>query len=330
MKQHLRTALHAAIAGLLIVQTTLSLAQPAQPAYPAPNKTIKVLVGVPPGGGVNAVARMFSEALQEKWGVPTIVENKPGANTAVAADAVARATPDGYTMLLATNALITVPLLAKLTFDPMNDFIPVGTVGLSRQFVVVNSSLPVNTLQELIAYAKANPGKLNFGSTGNGGPTHLTGTVFNNLTGANIQHIPYKGAGPLLNDLLAGQVQVSFLTGLGIAPHVNAGKLKALAVISPTRSTLLPQAPTTTEAGLPAFNEQGWYGIFLPAKTPKPIVDKLSTELAALIRSPAMKEKLEKQGVEPFLNTPAQFQVMLHKESAELAKVIKDNNIKID
>lgn len=329
MKQHLKTTLQAVLAGLLLVQTTLSVAQSTQP-YPNPNKTIKVLVGVPPGGGTNTITRMFAEWLQEKWGVPTVVENKPGANTAVAADAVARAAPDGYTMMLATNAHISVPLLTKLTYDPLKDFTPVGTVGIGRFFITVNPSVPVNTLQELIAYAKANPGKLNYGSSGNGGGSHFAGQAFNHLTGANLTHIPYKGAGPMMNDLLGGLVQVSFNTGLAVGPHVNAGKLRALAVVSPRRSVLLPQVPTVAEAGLPEFDDKSWYGIFLPPNTPKPIVDKVAAELTAMINSPVMKERLEKQGVEPFFNTPESFQTMMRKESAEISKLIKANNITLD
>ncbi len=330
MKQHLMTALRTVLAGLLVAQATLSFAQSAQPAYPNPNRTIKVLVGVPPGGGTNTITRMFAEWLQEKWGVPTVVENKPGANTAVAADAVARAAPDGYTMMLATNAHISVPLLTKLTYDPLKDFTPVGTIGIGRFFITVNPAVPVNTLQELIAYAKANPGKLNYGSSGNGGGSHFAGQQFNHLTGANLTHIPYKGAGPMMNDLLAGQVQVSFNTGLAVGPFVNSGKLRALAVVSPQRSVLLPQVPTVAEAGLPAFDDKSWYGIFLPPNTPKPIVDKVAAELTAMINSPVMKEKLEKQGVEPFPNTPEQFQAMMRKESAEVSKLIKANNITLD
>ncbi len=326
----MKIALRTFLAGLLAVQATLSLAQPAQQPYPNPNRTIKVLVGVPPGGGTNTITRMFADWLQEKWGVPTVVENKPGANTAVAADAVSRAAPDGYTMMLATNAHITVPLLTKLTYDPLKDFTPVGTLGVTRHFIVVNPALPINTLQELLAYAKANPGKLNYGSSGNGGASHITGQVFNHLTGANLTHIPYKGAGPMLNDLLAGQVQVSFSTALAIGPQVAAGKLRALAVVGPKRSLLLPQVPTVAEAGLPAFDEKAWYGIFLPPNTPKPIVDKVAAELTAMITSPAMKERLEKQGVEPFLNTPEQFQIMMRRETEDLIKLIKANNITLD
>ncbi len=330
MKQHLKTILRTVLASLLIVQATMSIAQSTQPSYPNPNKTIKILVGVPPGGSTNALTRMFAEWLQEKWGVPTIVENKPGANTAVAAYAVTQAAPDGYTMMLATNAHLSVPLLTKLTYDPLKDFSPVGTVGLNRQFIMVHPSLPVNSLQELIAYAKANPGVLNYGSSGNGGSSHFTGQMFNHLTGANLRHIPYKGAGPMLNDLLAGLVQVSFSTAVAIEPFVKSGKLKPLAVVSPQRSLLFPQVPTVAEAGLPAFEEKAWYGIFLPPNTPKPIVDKVAAELTAMINSPAMRGKFERQGVEPFLNTPEQFQAMMRKESAELAKLIKANNIKLD
>lgn len=316
------------LTALLVSQASIATAQSGQSGYP--NKPIKILVGVPPGGGVDAMARMLSDSLQDRWGVPAVVENRPGANTAVAASAVAQAAPDGYTMMLATTAHLTVPLLAKLKYDPLKDFAPVGTLGLSRQFIVVNASVPFNSVQELIAYDKANPGKLNYGSTGNGGPSHFTGEAFNNVAGTRISHIPYKGAGPVVNDLISGQVQVSFLTGLAIAPNVNAGKLKALAVISPRRSQILPKVPTVAEAGLANFEEQGWYGVFLPAHTPKPIVEKLASAIEAMVTSGPLKEKLEKQGVEPHFYKSDEFASLMRRQQVDFAKIIKTNNIKID
>lgn len=328
MRQHLKTALRTLLAGLLASQALLVGAQPAQQPYPS--RPIKILVGVPPGGSTDTVTRMFAEWLRESWSQPTVVENRPGANTAVAAEAVSRAAPDGYTILLATNAHITIPLLSKLTYDPIKDFIPVGTVGVSRYVMSVHPSVPANTLQEFIAYAKTRPGQLNYGSSGNGGGSHINGEVFNRLAGVQIQHIPYKGAGPALTDTIGGQVQVSYNTPLAVAAHVNAGKLKPLAVTGPKRAPQLPQVPTFAEAGLPAFQEKAWYGVFLPAGTPKPIVDKLSAEITKMLSSPSIKEKLEKQGTEPLLSTPEQFTALLRAETGELAKLIKSANIKID
>lgn len=328
MQKHLKIALRISLAGLLAAQAVLAGAQPAQQPYPS--RPIKVLVGVPPGGSTNTVARMFADWLQESMGQPTVVENKPGANTAVAAEALSRATPDGYTILLATNTHITIPLLTKLTYDPIKDFTPVGTLGVSPYMILIHPSIPANTLQEFIAYAKARPGQLNYGSSGNGGGSHINGEMFNRLTGVQIQHIPYKGAGPALTDAIAGQVQVSYNTPLAVTAHVNAGRLKPLAVSGLKRTPQLPQVPTFAEAGLPAFQERAWYGVFLPAGTPKPIVDKLSAEITKMLSSPSIKEKLEKQGTEPLLSTPEQFTAMMRAETAELAKLIKAANIKID
>lgn len=328
MRQRLKTALRTFLAGLLAAEAMLVGAQPAQQPYP--NRPIKILVGVPPGGSTDAVTRLFADWLRESLGQPTVVENRPGANTAVAAEAVARAAPDGYTIMLATNAHITIPLLTKLTYDPIKDFIPVGTVGVSPYAILIHPSIPAKTLQEFIAYAKARPGQLNFGSSGNGGGSHINGEVFNRLAGVQIQHIPYKGAGPALTDAIAGQVQVSYNTPLAVAAHVNAGKLRPLAVTGQKRTPLLPQVPTFAEAGLPAFQEKAWYGVFVPAGTPKPIVDKLAAEITRMLSSPSIKEKLEKQGTEPLLSTPEQFTAMMRAETAELSKLIKVANIKID
>jgi len=322
--QHTRLARRIFVAGLLAAASALAAAQ----NYPS--RPIKILVGVPPGGSTNTVARMFAEWLQEKWGQPVVVENKPGANTAVAADAVAHSAPDGYTVLLATNAHITLPLLTKLGYDPIKDFAPVGTVGVAPYVLMVHPSVPGNTLKEFIAYTKAHPGQLNFGSSGNGGGSHIAGEVFNSLAGTRIQHVPYKGAGPALTDTLGGQVQVAFNTSLAVSEYVKAGRLKAFAVAGPKRVAILPQVPTFTEAGLPAFDEKAWYGVFVPAKTPKPIVDKLAAELGRMLASPAIKQKLEQQGIDPLVTTPDQFLAMMQKETGELARIIKTANIKID
>jgi len=328
MRQFLNIAFRTALIGLLVAGSLDAGAQPAQAPYPS--RPIKILVGVPPGGSTDAVTRLFADWLRESWGQPTVVENKPGANTAVAADAVKRAAADGYTILLGTNAHITIPLLAKLSYDPIKDFIPVGTVGVSRYVLSVHPSIPVNTLQEFIAYAKARPGQLNYGSSGNGGGSHINGELFNRLAGVQIQHIPYKGAGPALTDTLGGQVQVSYNTPLAVASYINAGRLKPLAVTGPKRTLLLPQVPTFAEAGLPAFQEKAWYGVFVAAGTPKPIVDKLAAELTKMLSSPAFRDKLEKQSIEPLLSTPEQFTAMMRTETAELSKLIKAANIKID
>lgn len=328
MKLAIKIAFRTFFAGLLAAEAMLVGAQPAQQPYPS--KPIKLLVGVPPGGSTDALTRMFGDWLQESLGQPAVVENKPGANTAVAADAVARSAPDGYTLLVTTEAFITIPLLTKLQFDPSKDFAPIGTVGLNRFVMAVHPSVPVNTVKEFIAYAKARPGQLNFGSSGNAGASHVGLEKFKMLTGTHITHIPYRGAGPALTDAVAGQYQASMWTPLAIASHINSGKLKPLAVTGPKRISSLPNVPTFAEAGLPAFEHSSWLSVYAPAGTPKPIVDKLGAEIAKMLASPKYKAKLESSGVEPFLSTPEQLIELNRKETAALQKLIKAANIKMD
>lgn len=325
MQKHVKTVLRAVLAGLMVSQALLAGAQSAYPSKP-----IKVLVGVPPGGSTDALTRVFAEWLQESMGQPAVVENKPGANTAVAADLVARSAPDGYTLLVTTEAFITMPLLTRTPYDPVKDFVPVGTVGVNRFVLVVHPSVPVNTVKEFTAYAKAHPGQLNFGSSGNAGASHIGLEKFKMLTGTFITHIPYRGAGPALTDGIAGQYQAAMWTPLAVSPHVNAGKLKPLAVTGPKRMSVLPKVPTFAEAGLPAFDHRSWLSVYAPAGTPKPIVDKLNAEISKMLASPKIRQKLEGAGVEPFISTPEQLTTLNREESSVLQKLIKTSNIKMD
>ncbi len=315
-------------ASLLTASTMLASAQPATQSYP--NKPIKLLVGVPPGGSTDALTRMLGEWLQESLGQPVIVDNRPGANTAVAADAVARSPADGYTLLVASDAYLTVPLLTKIQYDPFKDFAPIGTLTSSPFVFVVHPSSPINSVKDLIAYAKTNPGKLNYGSSGNGGASHLGAEKFKMLTGTSMVHIPYRGAGPAINDAIAGQIQLSLWTPLAVAPHAKGGKLKPLAVTGSKRLPFLPQVPTFAEAGLPKFEHRTWLGVYAPAGTPRAIVDKLNAEITKMMASPKIKQKLDDNGVDPYLSTPEQFTKMMHAESEELVKLIKAVGIKID
>jgi len=328
VQQHLKTGLRTFLACLLAAQAMLVAAQPAQQAYP--NKPIRILVGVPPGGSTDSLTRLFADWLQQSLGQPTIVENRPGVNSAVAADAAARSAPDGYTLLVTTEAFITVPLLTKATFDPFKNFTPIGTVGVNRFVMAVHPSTPVNTVQELVAYAKARPGQMNYGSSGNGGSSHLGIENFKRLTGTHIVHIPYKGAGPALTDAIGGQYALSMWTPLAIAPHVSTGKLKPLALTGPKRLSFLPGVPTFAEAGLPAFDHRSWLAVFAPAGTPKHIVDQLNVEIQKMLSSPKVKETFEKQGVEPFVSTPEQLTIFMRTEMAETEKLVKAANIKMD
>ena len=312
----------------LAAQAFLVAAQPAQQPYPS--KPIKILVGVPPGGSTDTIARMFADWLRESMGQPTIVENKPGANTALAADAVARSAPDGYTLLLATDAFITVPLLTKVSFDPLKDFAPIATLTMNPFVIAVHPSVPANTLKDFIAYAKSRPGVLSYASSGNGGASHLAIEKFKMLTGTHIVHIPYRGAGPALTDAVGGQVELSMWTPLAISSHVNSGKLKALALTGSHRVTALSQVPTFAEAGLPAYDHKAWQAVFAPAGTPKPIVDRLNAEIQKMLSSPKVKENLDKQGVEAFYSAPEKVAPFMRSETAELAKLVKAANVKMD
>ena len=324
----LKPVLRACVAGALATLALLAGAQPAQALYP--NRPIKVLVGVPPGGSTDALTRVFADWLQESMGQPAVVENKPGANTAVAADLVARSVPDGYTLLVATEAFITMPLLTKPPYDPFKDFVPVGTVGVNRFVMSVHPTVPVNTLQEFIAYAKARPGQLNFGSSGNAGASHIGLEKFKMLTSTFITHIPYRGAGPALADGIAGQYEASMWTPLAVSPYIKAGKLKPLAVTGPKRISFMPDVPTFAEAGLPAFDHRSWLSVYAPAGTPRPVVDKLNLEISKMLASPRIRQKLEGSGVEPFISTPEQLTELNREETATLQKLVKAANIKMD
>jgi tripartite-type tricarboxylate transporter receptor subunit TctC len=328
MRATLKKFLRVVLTALLSALAVQVYAQPAQQHYPS--KPIKILVGVPPGGSTDSLSRLFASWLQQSLGQPTIVDNRPGANTAVAADAVARSAPDGYTLLVTTEAFITVPLLTKVSFDPFKDFEPIGTVAVNRFVMAVHPSSPISSVNDLVAAAKARPGKMNYGSSGNGGASHLGIEKFKMLTGTDIVHVPYRGAGPALTDAIGGQYQISLWTPLAISGHVASGKLRALAVTGPKRSSVLPNVPTFAEAGLPGFDHRSWLSVFAPAGTPKPIIDRLSTEIRKMLASQKMKETLDKQGVEPFVSTPQELTATMHKEMAEIGKLVKAANIKMD
>ena len=301
----------------------------AQQAYP--NKPIRLVVPYTPGGSTDPLARMIAQRLAEKWGQSVIVDNRPGGNTTIGADAVAKAAPDGYTILSAGGNLVLVPLLFPAPYDPIRDLAPVATFARGVFVLVINPSVPANNLQELIALAKANPGKLNYATPGAGGGQHLAHELLNLLGGIKTQHVPYKGAAPALTDLLGGQVQLYFSTTVPGIPHINSGRLKAMAITGETRSPALPQVPTFTEASLPGLDEVGtWYGVVAPAGTPKAIVDKMSSEIGALVAMPEFKEKLAGQGLDPFYSTPDQFAALLKADLARFSRIIKTANIKME
>ncbi|MGF6372901.1 tripartite-type tricarboxylate transporter receptor subunit TctC [Paraburkholderia sp. RAU6.4a] len=311
------------------VLAVLSLYAVAQQSYPS--KQIRIIVPLTPGGSTDSMARLLAEKLRESWGQSVIVENHPGANTIIGTELAARSAPDGYTLLVVSNTHDIIPLLKpNLPYDPVKSFVPVATLASARFVMLIHPSVPVNNLQQFIALAKSKPGQLNFGSSGSGSGAHIAGEVFDELAGVQMQHIPYKGGAQSMTDAIGGQVQVSFNTPMIAAPYIKSGQLKALAVSGKTRLALLPQVPTFSEAGLPAYDERAWQGVFVPAGTPRPIVEKLSAEIARILTSSSVKQQLEKEGVEPLISTPDQFAALINSDTQKLSKLVKSGSIKLD
>ena len=297
-----------------------------------PTKPIRLVVPFPPGGATDILARDVAQKLTEAWGQAVVVDNRPGAGANIGTELVAKAPPDGYTLLMGTvgTHAINPSLYAKLPYDHIKDFAPVILVAGVPNVLVVNPALPVNSVAELIAYAKANPGKLNFASSGSGTSIHLSGELFKVMAGVQMIHIPYKGSAPAVQDLIGGQVQLMFDNLPPSLPQIKAGKLRALAVTSTTRAPALPDVPTMAEAGLPGFEASSWFGILAPAGTPPAIVAKLNAEIAQWLATPEAKEKLAKQGASAAGGSPDDFARHIAAETAKWAKVVKDSGAKVD
>lgn len=316
---------------LLVLSLLLAFAGSASAQQGYPNKPIRFIVPYAPGGSTSNVARLIGQKLTEAWGQQVIIDNRPGGNTVIGSEALAKSPPDGYTISLAASTHATVPhLLASLPYDPIKDFTPVATLVTTQLVLVLHPSVPANNLQEFIALAKSKPGQLNFASVGTGSSTHLAGELFNNVAGVKMQQVPYKGTAPALTDLIGGQVQLNFDTPITSIPHIKSGKLKAIAITGKTRLAALPQVPTFAEAGLPNYDFQLWMGVLAPAGTPKEIVNKLNTEIAKILTMPDMKEKLVSQGLEPFVSTPDQFAALIKSDITKFGQVIKTANIKLE
>lgn len=314
---------------LLGIAAAVPITAEAQEA-PYPSRPIRVLVGSPPGGSTDSLARMFADWLRQSTGQPVVVENRTGAGGAIAADAAARAAADGYTLLAANDALLTVPLLQRLSFDPLRDFAPIGTIGVNRFVLVVHPSVPATTLAELVALARARPGQLSHGSSGTGALSHIGMERFKMLTRTDMVHVPFRGAGPALIDGIAGRYQVAIWTPLAVSAHVAAGRLRALAVTGPARLSLMPDIPTFAEAGLPEFDKTAWFAIFAPSGTPGAIVDRLGNELQLMLAAPTIREIMSRQGVEPFISTPAEMTAMLRADTEEFRRIIQAAAIRMD
>jgi tripartite-type tricarboxylate transporter receptor subunit TctC len=331
MNQPSRRTVNMAIAALL---AGLAGAQPAAAAEDAaayPSRPITIVVGFAPGGPTDIIARLVATHLSKSLGKPVIVENKPGGGSNIATEQVVRAAPDGYTLLVETIANATnMSVYKKLNYDTQKDLAPIVQFMASPSVLVVNPQVPARNLQELLALAKSQPGKLNYASTGVGGSPHLAGEMLKYRAGIDAVHIPYKGAGPALNDLLAGNVTMGFMTSLGLVPHVQAGKLRALAVASPKRIPELPDLPTMAEAGLPDFHVLSWNGLAAPAGTPKPIIDKLNREVNKILSMPEVRKQLQSLGGDPIGGTPEEFARFVDKEIKQWGAVVKSANFSLD
>jgi len=313
-----------------------ALAQSAQPATQPvanyPSKPIRLVVPFPPGGSLDVVARAIGQKLTEAWGQPVVIDNRPGAGGNIGADLVAKSAPDGYTILegaLSTHA-VNVTLYGKLPYDPIKDFAPITLVAVTPNVLVLNASTPFNTVPELIAYAKANPGKLSFGSGSNGSAGHLAGELFKTDAHIDMVHIPYKGGAPAMQALLAGDTQLMFDNLANSMQQVKAGKLKAIAVTTAKRSSLVPELPTLSEAGLPGFDIYTWWGFMAPAGTPKEIIAKWNAEVTRILSTPEMKAFFAQQGAEPSPTSPAQFEALIKSEIPKYAKIVRDSGAKVD
>jgi tripartite-type tricarboxylate transporter receptor subunit TctC len=312
------------VSGFLILFSSLAVAQGF------PERPIRIIVPLTPGGSPDTIARAIAQGLQGVWSQPAVVENRTGGSQNIGSDLVAKSPPDGYTWLLAPDNVFSVnPYLGKQPFDPLADLAPVTLVARIQFLLVVNPSVPANSVAELIAYAKAKPGELNFGSSGNGSPQHLGGTMLQLLTGTKMNHVPYKGAAPAIADLLPGRIQVWIGAANTILPHVKDNRLRLLASSAPERFPNLGNVPTIGET-VSGYALDPWLGLFVPAKTPQDVVMKIHGEVVKILNSPELKARLGPQGIELTTNSPAEFAKFIREDNAKWGKIIKEAGIKGD
>lgn len=300
-------------------------------AQPYPNKPIRIIVAYTPAGTTDILARALGQKMSLSFSQPVIIDNRPGANGNIGTDVAAKATPDGYTLLLTTAGThgINPTLYRKLPWKAVKDFAPISLVAMVPNILVVNNSVPVKNVKEFIAHLKANPNKFNYGSPGNGSTGHLSQELFKAMTGTTMQHIPYKGSAGVLADVIGGQI-IGTIDNLPVyLPQVKAGKLRALAVSAAKRSPAIPELPTIAESGVPGYNSGAWFGLVAPAGMPKPIVDKLATETQRILKLPDVSERLSGLGAEPVGDRPEQFAAHIESEIAKWAKVIKEAHVEL-
>jgi len=294
-----------------------------------PTRPVTLVVPFPPGGGTDTGARILAEQLTKKWGQPVLVDNKGGAAGQIGADFVAKAKPDGYTLLMGNigTQAINPALYARLPYDPDKAFAPVSLVAELPLAMMIHPAVPAKTVQEFVALAKSQPGQLSYSSSGAGGGPHLAAEMFKDATGTFVLHVPYRGGGPAVADLLAGHVQLGFMTVFEASSLVKAGKLRALAVTSDKRVAALPDVPTLAESGLPGFNSISWIGILAPAATPRDVVDRIAADIRETVAREDVKERLVQLGAVPLTNSPAQFAAMIDKDRKRYGQIIKERKI---
>jgi tripartite-type tricarboxylate transporter receptor subunit TctC len=318
MSPHTRFA--AAIGALALALA--GCAAPLAFADEFPSHPVHIVVPFPPGGGTDALARIMAPYLNQAWGQPVVVENKPGASGHIGAELVASSPPDGYTLLMSSTA--------SLTPKNVDKFAPITLVSASPYVVVVNPKVPATSIAQLVAYAKAHPGKLSFGSSGTGAASHLAGELFKSMAGVDMLHVPYKGTGQAVKDLIGGQIDVMFAPGETVMPQVKAGRLRALAVTSAKRASAIPGLPTVAEAGVPGYEAIGWFGLLAPAATPPAAVEKMSRDANAVLANPEVRAKMLGLGAEPSGDTPQEFGRFIHADQAKWTKLEKDRGIVVE
>ena len=309
----------AVIRGIARIAACLAMSAATVLAQGFPAKPVHVIVPFPPGGGADALARVMGPYLTKLWGQPVIVENRPGASGHIGADVVANSAADGYTLLMSSTA--------SLTEKNVHQFAPITLVSASPYVITVNPKVGAKDVRELIALAKKNPGKLTYGSSGTGAASHLSAELFKSLAGIDMLHVPYKGTGQAVTDLLAGQIDVMFAPAQTVMGHVQAGKLRALAVTSARRASTLPELPTAAESGLPGYEAVGWFGLLAPAATPRDIVAKISADANKVLADAEVKQKLLTQGAEPSGNTPEQFAAYIRNDQGKWSRLMRERNI---
>jgi tripartite-type tricarboxylate transporter receptor subunit TctC len=328
LASNLLAALFVALFAALAV---LPATQPASAQSAYPNRPVKILVGFTPGTAPDLAARILADRFAEVWGSPFVVENVPGAGSNIATAQVAKATADGYTLLMGGNSSLVInpSLYETLPFDPVKDFAPISQVFVAANVLAVPPALPVKSVEDLVALAKASPGKLSYGHAGVGTSQHLAAELFKHMAHLEIASVPYRGTTALMPDLLAGRIAMSFANIVNVVPLARQGKLRALAITSIKRSALAPELPTMAESGYPGFEAVPWFGLVAPAGTPRDIIDKLHAETVKTLAMPEVRKKFDELGIEPVGNTPAEFAAVIRKEIPEWAKVIKDAGIKL-